>query len=168
MSTSLENAIEKALLLAFTQYCEKYGASSMADMNDNILDQAKTTTNALLSMKDEMFKQNLKHRQLEAESMHNINSMTGMIPPAPIMPPKKSPRVTTNEDMLLSENEALKVQIEEKEEKVKAMDLRLGAAYESIKKFREDFEALTLGLNSRVVEAQSEVFTILGGRDIAP
>ena len=88
MSNYLDNAIEKAILLAFTQHCEKYGASSMADMNDNILDQAKTTTNALLSMKDEMFKQNLEHRKLEAESMHNINSMTGMIPPLPIVPPK--------------------------------------------------------------------------------
>lgn len=163
----LESAIERAVLLAFAQHAEKHGASSMTDLNGNILDQAENTTKTLLGIKDEMFKQNLKHRQLEAEQMYNINSMTGMIPPMPIAAPKKSPRVTTNEDMLNAENQALHAQVAEKEELVKAMDLRLREAYDLVIKFREEFEASVAELNGKVYAVQTEVFKVLGG-EVAP
>jgi hypothetical protein len=163
----LESAIERAVLLAFAQHAEKHGASSMTDLNGNILDQAENTTKTLLGIKDEMFKQNLKHRQLEAEQMYNINSMTGMIPPMPIAAPKKSPRVTTNEDMLLSENEALKGQLVEKSDAMKALDLRLKEAYELVQQFREEFEKSVAELNSKVYGVQTEVFKVLGG-EVAP
>jgi len=163
----LESAIERAVLLAFTQHAEKHGASSMTDLNGNILDQAENTTKTLLGIKDEMFKQNLKHRQLEAEQMYNINSMTGMIPPMPIAPPKKSPRVSTHEDMLTAENEALQGQLVEKSEAMKALDLRLKEAYELVQQFREEFEKSVAELNSKVYGVQTEVFKVLGG-EVAP
>lgn len=135
----------------------------MSDMNTNILDQAKETTNTLLGIKDVMFKQNLEHRQLEAQSMHHINSMTGMIPPLPVVAPKKSPRVKTNEDMLVAENDALKKKLEEKEEEKHVLDARLAAAYMIVKEFRDAFQETVKELNGKVFEVQSEVYKALSG-----
>lgn len=163
MSNYLETAIERAVLIAFTQHCEKFGASDMSDMNTNILDQAEQTTNTLLGIKDVMFKQNLEHRQLEAQSMHHINSMTGMIPPLPVVAPKKSPRVKTNEDMLVAENEALKKKLEEKEAEKHVLDARLAAAYMVVKEFRDAFQETVKDLNGKVFEVQSEVYKALSG-----
>ena len=163
MSNYLETAIERAVLIAFTQHCEKFGASDMSDMNTNILDQAEKTTNTLLGIKDVMFKQNLEHRQLEAQSMHHINSMTGMIPPLPVTTPKQSPRVKTNEDMLLAENEALKKKLDEKEAERHVLDAKLAAAYMVVKDFRDAFGSTVEELNSKVFAVQSEVYKALSG-----
>jgi hypothetical protein len=165
VSNYLETAIERAVLIAFTQHCEKFGASNMSDMNTNILDQAENTTKTLLGIKDVMFKQNLEHRQLEAQSMHHINSMTGMIPPLPVVAPKKSPRVKTNEDMLLAENEALKKKLEDKEAENQALGAKLAAAYNVVKEFRDSFGETVAELNSKVFEVQSEVYRTLGGSE---
>ncbi len=164
MSNYLEGVIERALLLAFTQQCERNG-ESMADINDNILDQATKTTNAILSMKDVLFKQNLEHRKLEAESMHSISSMTGMIPPMPVETPQKSPRVKTNEDMLIAENESLKSQLEDKEAEKHVLDARLAAAYMVVKEFRDSFGETVKELNSKAFEVQSGVYKALSGED---
>ncbi len=169
MSNYLEDAVERALLLAFAQQCERFGASDMADINDSILDQAKNTTTAILDMKDNLFRQNLKHRQLEAESLNLINSMTGIIPPVPMTAPKKSARIKTNEDLLQVENESLRAQLAERDIEKSALDARLAEAYELVQKFRQYFEDSTKEQNSAVFEMQSEVFKVLGGQsDIAP
>lgn len=169
MSNYLEEAVERALLLAFAQQCERFGASDMADINDSILDQAKNTTTAILDMKDNLFRQNLKHRQLEAESLNLINSMTGIIPPVPMTAPKKSARIKTNEDLLQVENESLRAQLAERDIEKSALDARLAEAYELVQKFRQYFEDSTKEQNSAVFEMQSEVFKVLGGQsDIAP
>jgi len=169
VSNYLEDAVERALLLAFAQQCERFGASDMADINDSILDQAKNTTTAILDMKDNLFRQNLKHRQLEAESLNLINSMTGIIPPVPMTAPKKSARIKTNEDLLQVENESLRAQLAERDIEKSALDARLAEAYELVQKFRQYFEDSTKEQNSAVFEMQSEVFKVLGGQsDIAP
>jgi hypothetical protein len=110
-----------------------------------------------------MFKQNLEHRQLEAQSMHHINSMTGMIPPLPVTAPKKSTRVKTNEDMLVAENEALKKKLDEKEAEKHVLDARLAAAYMIVKDFRDAFGSTVEELNSKVFAVQSEVYKALSG-----
>jgi hypothetical protein len=69
--------------------------------------------------------------------------------------------------MLSAENEALQAQVAEKEEMVKAMDLRLREAYDLVIKFREEFEASVAELNGKVYAVQTEVFKVLGG-EVAP
>jgi len=133
--------IEKGLLTLFIQSCERQGRTNMS-IGTEILKEGVATAEAIQKIRNTF-------EQSNGNSLM-MNPMNNIVPPLPIPMVKKSPRQATNESMLAAENGGLKDQLLEKDEEIKRLNAKLGAAYAVVEKFRETFVEAVSDLNGRV------------------
>lgn len=147
------NYLEQAILIAFIERIN-------CDMNpmDQVLDDAIKTAKTIAEIKDTMVKPQQTGVQ---QGLAGLSASMGIQPPTP----GGRRKVSSNEGLLTTENEALKKHVEQKEIECQKMDAKLAEAYSKVELFREEFEKTISDFSERIFTMQSEIYEILANKE---
>ena len=152
MSNFLDTVIERGLLTLFIQRCEK----SMS-ITDAMLKDAVNTAEAIQKVRG------LLDPDTGEKPMFNAMGIQAPLPIPTLQ--RKTPRVSSNEGLLVAENESLKKQCAEKVEETKAATQKLAEVYAVVEAFREEFIKSNEEISDKVFNFQHSVYAIISGTE---
>jgi SMC interacting uncharacterized protein involved in chromosome segregation len=141
----LDTVIEQGLLILFLKRCQ----TSMS-INDAMLEEAEKTADTIVRVRDKFQKQ----QQQGTNSMQN--PFQGMAPPIRSRP--KAPKVTSNEQLLETQVEALKNEVEE-------LTAKLTLAYAVVEDFRTEFGSVGQKITDACFDLQAKVYQAISGAE---